>query len=944
MHKFKATEQEHIAPNALEASDPFIEQAPPLPNEGALNAATQREEKLTPMMQQYLAIKKTAPAKSLLFYRMGDFYELFFQDAVEAAKILGIALTKRGKHLGIDIPMCGVPVHSADDYLQKLILHGQHVCVCEQIEDPKEAKKRGYKSIVKREIVRVVTPATLTEDKLLDQTTGNYLMSLGHYKGALALAWVDISTGVFRFNKTNSERLITDITRINPKEFLVGQDITEHPNFSALIRPFTPLTVLQPSSFFDCSVAYERLENYYGLAGCMQVNEISRQELSAIAGALAYIEQTQKAQRPRLMFPTAESNQDVLFIDAATRNNLELLQSLSGHKEGSLRKAIDRTLTSAGTRLLNERITAPLTAVKKINERLDSVEFFLNNPEFIKDLRDTLKTSPDMPRALARISAGRANPQDLAAIRNGLDVAHEIVQIFATHLLPLEVAELKHTLCNLPIALLHLLQNALGDELPANKRDGGFVRQGYCSELDEARSLRDETQCFVAQLQATYAAQTEIKTLKIKHNNILGYFIEIPISQMDNLKQRAPKEGFFIHRQSLANAGRFTTPELVELETKISGAAEKAFTLELQIFDHLCQQILDSYETIQESAGALAVLDVSLSLAVLATEQNYCRPHIDDSFAFSIQEGRHPVVEQALIKKGQSNFIANNCNLSPIEGQDFGQLWLLTGPNMGGKSTFLRQNALITLMAQMGSFVPARSAHIGVVDRLFSRVGASDDLSHGRSTFMVEMTETATILNQATQHSLVILDEIGRGTATFDGLSIAWASAEYLHNYNQCRGIFATHFHEMMQLANHLPRLQNYAVKVREWQGDIIFLHEIGSANLHESRSYGIQVAKLAGLPACVLSRARELLKKLEEGREKTHHPLDTLHSSGPITQHIPQAPAFSDEEAKELKTAKALCKILNQINPDNLTPRAALEALYHLKCVYQEQNNEQLQ
>ncbi|GAB1580645.1 DNA mismatch repair protein MutS [Phyllobacterium phragmitis] len=880
----------------------------------------------TPMMEQYIEIK-AANEGSLLFYRMGDFYELFFDDAVEASRALGITLTKRGKHLGEDIPMCGVPVHAADDYLQKLIARGYRVAVCEQTEDPAEAKKRGSKSVVRRDVIRLVTPGTLTEEKLLDPSEANFLMTLGRVKGAeegrMALAWIDISTGTFRVSETSAGRLLADIMRVDPRELIVAEPVFHDPElrpvFDMIGRAVTP----QPASLFDSATAETRIKRYFEVAALDGFGQFSRSELSAISGAIAYIEKTQISERPPLMHPEREQEGSALFIDPATRANLELTRTLSGSRDGSLLKAIDRTVTGGGARLLAERLTAPLTDPADIAMRQDAVSFFLGEQQLADGLRMELKGVPDMPRALSRLAVGRGGPRDLGALQRGMEAARCIAALFAGRDLPPELEEARAALAALPRDYAEHLDRALDDELPLLKRDGGFVRAGYNAELDEMRALRDQSRRIIAGLQARYMDETGIKSLKIKHNNVLGYFIEVPASHQETMTGSAEAKGRFIHRQTMASAMRFTTTELAELESKIANAADRALAIELGVFDELTNETVAHADAIRAGAAALAVLDVSAALAALAEEQGYCRPVVDDSLAFNIVAGRHPVVEQALRRQAANPFVANDCDLSPQGDEKHGAIWLLTGPNMGGKSTFLRQNALIAILAQMGSFVPAGAAHIGVVDRLFSRVGASDDLARGRSTFMVEMVETAAILNQAGERSLVILDEIGRGTATFDGLSIAWAAVEYLHEKNRCRALFATHFHEMTALSEKLARLANVTMRVKEWDGDVVFLHEVakGAAD----RSYGVQVARLAGLPEAVVNRARDVLHQLEAGE-----------TSGKAEKLIDDLPLFSVEVKREppksQKGNNALLEAVLALNPDEMTPREAMDALYRLK------------
>ncbi|WP_407976045.1 DNA mismatch repair protein MutS [Brucella pseudogrignonensis] len=894
--------------------------------EAGENTTQETAVRLTPMMEQYIEIK-AANVDSLLFYRMGDFYELFFDDAVEASRALGITLTKRGKHLGEDIPMCGVPVHASDDYLQRLIAKGYRVAVCEQIEDPAEAKKRGSKSVVRRDVIRLVTPGTITEEKLLDPSEANYLMALGRTKGdgALALAWIDISTGTFRVSETTDDRLFADVARIDPRELVVADtafhDADLRPTFDLIGKSVIP----QPATLFDSAAAENRIQRYFNVATLDGFGQFSRSELSAISGAIAYIEKTQIAERPPLMRPEREQEGGTIFIDPATRASLELARTMSGNREGSLLKAIDRSVTGGGARLLAERLTAPLTDPKAIALRLDAVSWFLSEQALCEGLRLELKGVPDMPRALSRLAVGRGGPRDLGALQRGFEAANGIGSLLEGALLPDELAQAREAIETLPVSFAAHIDRALAEEMPLLKRDGGFVRQGYNAELDEMRALRDQSRRVIAGLQADYIEETGIKTLKIKHNNVLGYFIEVTANNSGTMTDTVEAKGRFIHRQTMANAMRFTTTELAELESKIANAADRALSIELAIFEELTAEAVSHADSIRAAAVALSVFDVSASLAVLAEEQGYCRPLVDDSLSFNIVAGRHPVVEQALRRQAANPFVANDCDLSPQKDGGNGAIWLLTGPNMGGKSTFLRQNALIAIMAQMGSFVPAGSAQIGVVDRLFSRVGASDDLARGRSTFMVEMVETAAILNQAGERSLVILDEIGRGTATFDGLSIAWAAVEYLHEKNRCRALFATHFHEMTALSEKLDRLFNVTMRVKEWDNDVVFLHEVakGAAD----RSYGVQVARLAGLPEAVVNRARDVLHQLEAGE-----------TSGKADKLIDDLPLFSvvlqQEKPKPQAAAKdsELAKAVAAISPDELTPREALELVYKLK------------
>jgi DNA mismatch repair protein MutS len=877
------------------------------------------------MMAQYVEIKAVNP-DSLLFYRMGDFYELFFEDAEIASRALGIVLTKRGKHLGQDIPMCGVPVHAADDYLQKLIGLGHRVAVCEQMEDPAEAKKRGSKSVVRRDVVRLVTPGTITEDKLLAPAESSFLMALGRVKasgpGSMALAWLELSTGAFKVGETAPDRLLADILRVDPRELVLADTVFHDPELRPIWDVVGRVANPQPAVLFDSMTAPARIARFYDVATTDGFASFGRAELSAIAAIVAYVEKTQKAERPPLARPEREAAGSALFIDAATRASLELVRTQSGSREGTLLHAVDRTVTGAGARLLGERLTAPLTDPTAIAERQDSVEWMLGEPGRRDALRAALDGIADMPRALTRLALNRGGPRDLGALRAGLSASASVLDILPEHDVPTEMVRARKALAALPMDFALRLEDALDDELPLLRRDGGFVRDGWDADLDELRALRDRSRQVIAGMERTLAEETGVRSLKIRHNNVLGYYVEVTANHSDALAGTDALKARFIHRQTMASAMRFTTTDLSELETRIVNAADRALSIELAVFDALTAEALSHVEAIRAGAAALAMLDVSSALAKLAESEGWTRPEVDDSLSFFVEGGRHPVVEQALRRAGGNAFVANDCDLSPEAGAQHGAVWLLTGPNMGGKSTFLRQNALIAILAQAGSFVPARSARIGVVDRLFSRVGASDDLARGRSTFMVEMVETAAILNQAGERALVILDEIGRGTATFDGLSIAWAAVEYLHEKNRCRAIFATHFHEMTALAGKLARLHNVTMRVKEWEGEVIFLHEVGKGAA--DRSYGIQVARLAGLPDAVVERAKAVLHQLEEG--------ETSGKAERLVDDLPLFSAAARREAPKPAAADPLAEAMAAIDPDDLTPREALEALYRLK------------
>ncbi|OIQ33339.1 MAG: DNA mismatch repair protein MutS [Alphaproteobacteria bacterium MedPE-SWcel] len=873
---------------------------------------------VTPMMAQYLEIKAQYP-DALLFYRMGDFYEMFFDDAVNAAEALDIALTKRGKHEDRDIPMCGVPVHAAEGYLLTLIRKGFRVAVGEQLESPAEAKKRGAKSVVKRDVVRLVTPGTLTEDSLLEARRHNFLVSYAELRDQAALAWADISTGVFHVMPIARVRLSPELARLAPSELIIA----DGPIYDAT-RPLAeeykiPLTPLGKASF-DSTAADKRLCSLFNVGALDGFGTFSRAEISAMGAVVDYLEITQKGKLPLLQPPQQEAEDRTVQIDASTRRNLELTRSLSGGRAGSLLSVIDRTVTPGGGRLLEQRLSSPSRSLEVIADRLSAVGYVFDDPTLGEDLRSLLRKTPDVDRALSRLALDRGGPRDLAAIRNALTQGEEILR----RVQPLDLPPLLNSALQSLGGfddLLSLLEAALVAEPPLMARDGGFIASGYDAELDEARTLRDEGRSVIAALQRKYSEHTGIASLKIKHNNVLGYFIDTTATHAEKMQSPQMAETY-IHRQTTANQVRFTTVELSEIETKILNAGNLALDIEKRLYQGISEAILASAARLNQAARGFSELDLVTALADLSRGENWIRPTVDNSRAFHIEGGRHPVVEHALRQQGGETFVANDCDLTSDDGA---AVWLLTGPNMAGKSTFLRQNALIAVLAQMGSYVPADAAHIGMVSQLFSRVGASDDLARGRSTFMVEMVETAAILNQADDRALVILDEIGRGTATYDGLSIAWATLEHLHEVNRSRALFATHYHELTQLAAKLPGVDNATVTVKEWEGEVIFLHEVrkGAAD----RSYGVQVAQLAGLPATVVARARSVLDMLEKSSREEGGSGKIAIDDLPLFAAAPLAPAASSAPA-----SSAVESLLKEIHPDDLSPREALEALYRLK------------
>lgn len=871
----------------------------------------------TPMMAQFLEIKAAHP-DALLFYRMGDFYELFFDDAKAAAAALDIALTKRGKHLGEEIAMCGVPVHSHEAYLLTLIRKGFRVAVCEQLEDPAEAKKRGSKSVVKRGVVRLVTPGTLTEEALLEPRAANWLAAFAEIRGEGALAWAELSTGEVRVAPAPRAALGALLAGIAPREVLIGPAAAEEEALLALIAEAGATPTRLSAASFDSQAAEGRLKALYRVASLDGFGAFTRPETSALGALADYIEITQRGALPLLRPPAREAEGGAMRIDGATRRNLELARTLAGSREGSLLHAVDRTKTGAGARLLAARLAAPSTDPEEIARRLDAVEALVSDADLRDRAREALSRAPDLERALNRLALDRGGPRDLSAIRAALQAAAALAALLSRAApFAAETAALTgHD------ALAARLREALADETPLLARDGGFIRQGHDPALDEARALRDDGRSVILAMQAEYQALTGIGALKVKHNNVLGYFIETPATHAEKMLS-PPLSETFIHRQTLAGQVRFTTAPLSEMQSKMLAAAERALALELRAFAALREAVLAEAPRLAAAAEATASVDLSAGLAALAAEEGWSRPVVEPGRAFRIEGGRHPVVEQALRRQGGGAFVANDADLSG----DPARLWLVTGPNMAGKSTFLRQNALIAILAQTGSFVPARAARIGVVDRLFSRVGAADDLARGRSTFMVEMVETASILNQAGEGALVILDEIGRGTATYDGLSIAWAVLEHLHETNRCRGLFATHYHELTALSARLPALANATMAVREWEGEAVFLHEVrpGAAD----RSYGVQVARLAGLPEPVIARAKAVLEALEAGeREGGGAKAKALIDDLPL---FSARPALAPAPVKGPGPAEAA---LAALNPDEMTPKEALEALYRLKAM----------
>lgn len=870
-----------------------------------MDGAAEGSGAVTPMMAQYLEIKGRHPG-ALLFYRMGDFYEMFFEDAEAAAAALDIALTKRGQHLGRDIPMCGVPVTNAESYLLSLIRKGFRVAIAEQLEDPAEARKRGAKSVVRRDVVRLVTPGTLTEETLLEARSANFLASFASHRGEGAFAWADISTGAFGVMACAPSHLGAELARLAPRELLLCDEQERELGPLAGEAQVTAL----PRAAFEAGPGERRLRQWFGVATLDGFGAFTKAELGAMGALVDYLDLTQKGARPHLAPPRREAADEAMEIDAATRASLEITRAAGGGRSGSLLGCLDRTLTAGGARLLEARLAAPSRRLPEIAARLDAVEALVERGPLRADLREALRGLPDLDRALSRLALDRGGPRDLGALRDGLATADRLARRLSGEELPPLLDEAREALAG-PEGLAALLAGALVAQPPTLARDGGLIAAGFAEDLDAARRLRDEGRAVIAGMQAEYAQATGIASLRIRHNGTLGYVVEVTPAQAERLR-RPPFDARFHHRQSTASCLRFATQELAETETRLLNAAEEALAIERRIFGELRAAALSEAAALARVAAALAEFDLAAALADLAVEERWTRPELEDSRAFALKAGRHPVVEQALRRAGKP-FVANDCDLgaTPIR--------LLTGPNMGGKSTYLRQAGLLAVLAQAGSFVPAESFRLGLVSRLFSRVGASDDLARGRSTFMVEMVETAAILHGADDRSLVLLDEIGRGTATWDGLSIAWAVLEHLEGTNRCRAIFATHYHELASLAARLPGAANAHVAATEWNGDLVFLHEVreGAAD----RSYGVQVARLAGLPARVVQRARAVLRALEaRAREGGPRALED------------ELPLFAQPAATPPPEPSAAEERLRALRPDELSPREALDLLYELK------------
>ena len=865
--------------------------------------------KTTPMMEQYLTIKNKHK-DALLFYRMGDFYELFFEDAIAASKALDITLTKRGKTNGMDIPMCGVPFHSADNYLPKLIKKGFNVAVCEQTETIEEAKSNLKKGPLKREVVRIISPGTLTEDNLLDRNANNFLGAISDVNGSISISWVDVSTGCFKSRnlqkENNQKQLLTNLLlRMNFSEILVSDAM----ELNIISEEWHSIIKKQSSSLFHYSSCLQQICSYFSIMSLEGIGKFSDGEVIAAGVLLSYLKLTQCGKLPILSMIQNESENNFLEIDYFTQKSLEILSNLSGETNGSLITSLDETKTAGGARLLKQRITEPFYKVVEIEKRYNLINWFLNNDIDIFKLQNNLENIPDIERSLSRISLLRGSPKDLSILCNSLLNVKQIYEIIISFKDRLNQAPLLNNILNqisVDYSLFENIKNSLKKDLPLSTKEGGFIRDGYDENLDKLRNFRNNELEEITKLQNKYSDLTNVNSLKIKYNRMLGYHIEVRAVHDKSLRDK----DIFIHRQTTAQTSRFTTIELNEAENQLINSYDKSISIEMDIFKNFTNQIINEGKKILDIASAISELDIGIMVVKQSKDRDYVCPKILENKTLEIIEGRHPVVETQM-KLSENSFISNDCILNK---DDF--LWLITGPNMAGKSTYLRQNALIVIMAQAGLFVPAKEANIGVFDKIFSRVGASDDLAKGQSTFMIEMIETSLILNTASEKSLVILDEIGRGTATFDGLAIAWSVLDYLHNKIKPRTLFATHYHELTSLKEDLNHLSCHKMSIKEWNNSIIFMHKIieGEAD----KSYGIHVAQLAGLPFEVIKKATQLLSKLENNKDNSY-----LKKSDNL-----------DDNYSNINESQSFFKEFDNINVDDISPREALDILYKLKLL----------
>ncbi len=892
------------------------------------------KDDVTPSTKQYLEIKNEYK-DYLLFYRVGDFYELFFDDAHKASKALDIVLTHRGTYMGEPIPMCGVPFHAYESYLAKLIGQGFKVAICDQTETPEEAKQRGgTKALVRREVVRLVTSGTLTEDNMLDARKNNYLLCCVMHEKNFGFSWLDMSTGDFYTKSVpfaidkKAEVLQSFLSYIEAGEIIVSDNLLQHTNLFDVLKYYQEKLTVLPQARFNVINTQNMIEKFFKIQTIEAFGCFSKQEIIASGIILDYIETTQKGKLPQLKKPICQTQSQFLEIDASTRQSLELTnsQTYGNNKKATLLNTINRTITAVGSRLLSNRLLSPSIDIATINNRLNMIDFFIQNSDIRNNLRILLKEVSDLEKTITRMSLNRCPPKEMFELGTTLSYLPKIKNLIyniskdniVLNKIPQEIDNYLSSIADFSVLVTEIAEALQDyDKLPNKLGISEFIRDGYNANLDHLRNIRENQKKSIEALEQKYIQETNISNLKIRYTSVLGYFIEVPTKMAADMIQ-LPQ---FIHRQSVLSGARFTTVELNEMEQELNTADDKAIALEVNLYNNLIDKILCATSDIYDVASVIAELDIASSLADLAIEKKYCRPIVDNSLDFIIKDGRHPVVERSIEKSFVGTFVSNDCDL----GNNGNKIWLLTGPNMAGKSTFLRQNAIIVIMAQLGSYVPCSYAKIGIVDKIFSRVGASDDLSRGRSTFMVEMVETATILNQATERSFVILDEIGRGTATYDGLSIAWSVVEHLHEINKCRALFATHYHELTVLSNKLKHLSLHCMKIKEFNGNVVFLHQV--VNGAADRSYGIHVAKLAGLPKIVISRSEQILQSLEQNPSKVS--ITNIENDLPLFSVLKEKIEKQEEDLN--KTNPAL-ELLKETDPDILTPREALDKIYELK------------
>ena len=861
---------------------------------------TKSGKKLTPMMERYLEVKRQNPG-TLLLFRMGDFYELFHEDAEIAARILGITLTSRDKTSSNPIPMAGFPHHSLDNYLYKLIHAGYRASICDQVEDPKKAK-----GMVKREVTRVVTPGTLTDDALLDPHENNFLASIYFGKSNIGLAWLELSTGRFLTSNTTAEHLVDELARIHPAECIFAEGNTALQN--AVGHLDTMLTERPPWSFAE-GESEKRLLDHFGTKTLEGFNlEAGTPSITAAGALLEYVQETQKSSIPHINQIEPYERGDRLLIDEATRRSLELTRTIrEGKREGSLISVLDETVTSMGARLLTDWIANPLTSLKQIERRLDAVEELSQNPVLCTEVREQLAKTYDLQRLTARIATGRASARDLSFLAQTLALLPKLkAKLSGRKAELLQSLEADIDLC---AEVRSDIETMIIEDPPLTLNEGGVIRPGFSEELDELRSLSKGGKEWIAGYRNEESERIGIPNLKVGYNKVFGYYLEVSAAHAAKVPDH------YIRKQTLKNQERYITPELKEYEEKVLKAEDRAVELEQSMFDELRERVAKEAPRTQKTAEILAQIDVLFGLAHLATHAGYTRPEMTEEPVLDIRESRHPVLDRL---QPSGEFVPNDVLL----GEPYGRVQIITGPNMAGKSTYIRQAALLTLMAQIGSFIPASEARIGIADRIFARVGASDELSKGQSTFMVEMTEAARILNSASERSLVILDEIGRGTSTYDGISLAWSMTEFLHDKIKARTLFATHYHELTELTQTLKQASNWNVAVHEQDGEIVFLHKIveGSAN----KSYGIHVARLAGIPDQVIQRANQILSTLEK---------DHIDETGQTTIP-PRIDRKSSHQQLSLfgNTAHPVLDEIRDLNVDEMTPLAALEELYRIR------------